>query len=127
MIIYTQKKGVDNMAQILELVGKRIRQIRKARGLSQEALAEKCGFNFSYIGGIERAEKNVSLINLSKIADALEVGIHQFFVFSHKQENLTDKEQALIDLSFILLDYDISTIEMVKNVVQEILKNHKKR
>jgi len=75
------------MAEILVQVGKRIRELRKARGLSQHALAEKCGFTFSYIGGVERAEKNISLINLSKITDALEVGVHQFFIYSHRYEN----------------------------------------
>lgn len=47
---------------------KSIGVLRKERGLSQEALGEKGGFHFSYIGQIERGEKNVSLLNLHKIS-----------------------------------------------------------
>lgn len=51
--------------------GKRVRYLRKAAGLSQEAFAEKCGLDRSYVGGVERGERNVSLINIKKIARCL--------------------------------------------------------
>lgn len=110
------------MSQILVQVGKRIRQIRKDRNLSQQALAEKCGFTFSYIGGVERAEKNISLLNLEKIANALEVGVHQFFIYSYQYENLTAKEQLIQELVSMLIEQDSQTIEMAKNILTEILK-----
>ncbi|MDF2960679.1 MAG: transcriptional regulator [Paenibacillus sp.] len=65
------------MDGIAKAVGQRIRELRKARGLSQEALGEKGGFHYSNNGQIERGEKNIALSNLAKIAEALEVGIHQ--------------------------------------------------
>lgn len=49
-----------------------VRERRKARGLSQEAFADLCGLHRTYIGSIERAERNISLDNIEKIADALE-------------------------------------------------------
>lgn len=110
------------MSQILVQVGKRIRQIRKDRNLSQQALAEKCGFTFSYIGGVERAEKNISLLNLEKIADGLDVGVHQFFIYSYQYENLTDKEELIKDLVSMLIEQDDKTIELVKNILTEVLK-----
>jgi transcriptional regulator with XRE-family HTH domain len=53
--------------------GNRIRLQRREQGLSQEALALLCGLDRSYIGGVERGERNISLINIHKIALALSV------------------------------------------------------
>jgi len=49
------------------------------RNLSQEDLADKAGLHRTYIGMIERAEKNITLINVEKIANALEISIKDFF------------------------------------------------
>jgi len=52
-------------------LGQTVRKQRKALGLSQEGLAEKADLHWTYIGGIERGERNVSLLNIAKIARAL--------------------------------------------------------
>ncbi|MDQ2842615.1 MAG: helix-turn-helix domain-containing protein [Acidobacteriota bacterium] len=54
-------------------LGKTLRQRRLSMGLSQEALAERADLHWTYIGGIERGERNVSLINIVRIARALEL------------------------------------------------------
>jgi transcriptional regulator with XRE-family HTH domain len=54
-------------------LGLAIRQLRRASGISQEAFAASCGLHRTYIGGIERGERNVSFANLLRIADALDV------------------------------------------------------
>lgn len=54
-------------------LGAAIRAARQAQGLSQEALAEVAGIDRSYMGGIERGEHNLAIMNLLKIADALGV------------------------------------------------------
>lgn len=59
--------------------GKRIRHIRKKKGLSQEDAAFASGLDRSYYGGIERGEHNVALINLEKISKALGVSIRDLF------------------------------------------------
>lgn len=59
--------------------GERIRQIRKERDLSQETLALTCGLDRTYIGGVERGERNLSLINIYKIAKALRVPAKDLF------------------------------------------------
>ncbi len=62
---------------IIEAFGQRVRELRKKAGLSQEAFAAKCGLDRTYIGGIERGERNVALRNLSVIARALGMSISQ--------------------------------------------------
>jgi transcriptional regulator with XRE-family HTH domain len=64
-----------NKSDILIRFGLRLKEIRKARGLSQEKLAENANLHRTYIGMIERAEKNITLINIEKIALALNVEI----------------------------------------------------
>lgn len=58
---------------VLILFGKNVQRLRKSKGLSQEQLAEIAGLHRTYIGMIERAEKNITLINIEKIAVALNV------------------------------------------------------
>lgn len=60
---------------VLVLFGKNVQNHRKARGLSQEQLADKAGVHRTYIGMIERAEKNITLCNIERIANALELSI----------------------------------------------------
>jgi transcriptional regulator with XRE-family HTH domain len=59
--------------EILRLFGERLRDLRTERNLSQERLAELAGLDRNYIGQIERAERNVALVNIVKIAKALEI------------------------------------------------------
>ena len=53
--------------------GLRLREIRRSRGFSQERLALLCGLDRSYVGDVERGERNVSLVNIWKFADALAI------------------------------------------------------
>ena len=58
---------------ILKAFGQIIREERLKIGLSQEALSYECELDRTYIGGIERGERNVSLLNIVKIAQALKI------------------------------------------------------
>ena len=70
---------MDLEKNILLKFGLKVRDIRKERGLSQEKLAHKANLHRTYIGMIERAEKNITLLNIEKIAKALRVEIKDLF------------------------------------------------
>ena len=66
---------------ILKPFGLHIKQLRKETALSQEELAARCGLDRTYISGIERGLRNVSLINLFKLAKALDVAPEKLLAF----------------------------------------------
>lgn len=70
---------MNSKKDILVVFGKKVQSLRKDKGLSQEKLAFKAGLHRTYIGMIERAEKNITLINIDKIATALKVNIKELF------------------------------------------------
>ena len=57
--------------QTLELIAKNLRQGRQRLGLSQEELAERAGLHRTYVGAVERAQKNLTIGSLERLADAL--------------------------------------------------------
>lgn len=65
--------GEGDERRIQEQFGERLRTVRKAKGFSQEALAHACNLDRTYIGSVERGERNISLVNIVKIAEALGV------------------------------------------------------
>ena len=60
---------------ICKRFGKKVRNLRTSRGLSQEALAAKAKLHRTYVGGVERGERNISLVNIEKLAVALDVTV----------------------------------------------------
>ncbi len=66
---------MDKKIELLEKFGEKVREERLKRGLSQEELAAKAGVHRTYIGMIERGEKNITLLNIKKVAKALDLSI----------------------------------------------------
>lgn len=66
-------------SKYLQQIGNRIRRLRKVIGLSQEKLADECGLDRTYVGGIERGERNVTILKLKLVAQKLKVNIREFF------------------------------------------------
>lgn len=103
------------MTDIVKIVGERIRCFRKERGLSQEELAYRASLHNTYIGQLERGEKNATIESLAKISTALDITIAELFddnanhpkVLSYEidevvllLENRSKKDQRAV-LSFI--------------------------
>lgn len=75
------QKNTDAMDDdILKRFGLTIKRLREKKGISQEKLGEICDLHRTYIGMIERAEKNVTLKSIEKLAKALEMEISEIFV-----------------------------------------------
>lgn len=74
--------------------GLTVRKHRKALGLSQEAFADACGIDRSYMGGVERGERNLALLNISRIIEALNMSPSTFFSFMDAP-NITDLENKI--------------------------------
>nr|WP_272907529.1 helix-turn-helix transcriptional regulator [Paenibacillus xylanexedens] len=81
-------------------------------------------FHFSYIGGVERAEKNITLLNLQKIADAFQVNVHELFHYSKyvKAEN-NDKEKLLNEINEKVRPMKSSDLKKVNLLLSELFDN----
>ncbi len=67
-----------------DLLGRRIRDLRKRKRLTQERLAEMAGVDVKYLGGIERGTENPSIGILDRLAKGLSVKVHQILTFEHE-------------------------------------------
>ena len=68
-------QAILHCMDITQLFGEKVRSIRKELQLSQDELADLCGLHRTYIGAVERGERNITLLNAEKIADALQVSL----------------------------------------------------
>lgn len=89
------------MGVFREKVGQRIRQLRKAAGLTQERLARRAGMDYKYLGGVERGERNVTLDNVERIVRALDVEPYEPFLFGTRSSRPVGKlsEEVLLNLA----------------------------
>jgi transcriptional regulator with XRE-family HTH domain len=67
------------MQEVHKKLGKRIAELRKKRGFSQENFAHECGFHRSYMGAVERGEKNITLASVNRIVVALKMSLQELF------------------------------------------------
>lgn len=112
------------MSNFLRLVGENIRALRKEKGLTQEELAERCDLQHSYIGGIERGERNISLLTLEKLKNGLNVSTVTIFQF--EKLNIEDTYNNINELLEIhqneLLNLNIDEIKAIHRITKEIIK-----
>lgn len=92
------------------LLGRRIRDIRKAKGWTQEALGSRADISYKFIGEVERGQQNPSFDTLSKIADALEIELADLFRFEQGITNRKDIEARLVKIIKGISDDDIRKI-----------------
>lgn len=74
---YSMSKKYRKKSELLVAFGDVIRNLRKGKGFSQEELADRAGLHRTYIGMIERGEKNIALENINKLSKALNTPMHE--------------------------------------------------
>lgn len=110
------------MSDFLKSVGNEIRKVRNEHGLTLEELAEKTDLNLSYLGKIERGEKNVTLLTLEKIINSLNISPITLFDFTftnqnndnHQLNNILEKHER------VLKTRNIEEIKTIHNISLDI-------
>ena len=97
-------------------IGQRIRKIRKARGLSQEKLAEKVGISTTHMSHIETANTKMSLPTFSEIASALEVRTDEL-LYDNRPE---DRNASIAYITELLDNCTIQQVRIIEDIVKAV-------
>lgn len=100
-----------------ENIGKKIKKYRKRKELTQEKLGEKAGLHYTYIGQVERGEKEPSLKSLLKISEALEVSVDKLLLNFDISSEATIKISNITDL---LVDRNEKELEMIYSLIKNL-------
>ena len=106
------------MSDIAKIVGERVRSYRNKAGFSQDELAERAGLHFTYIGQVERGEKNATLESIAKIARALQVPLDILFenIVTGSADNQIAAEGYSLISSLPLADQK-ALLDLIKQIV----------
>lgn len=108
--------------------GGKVRYYRTKKGLTQWKLADKANLHYTYVGSIERGEKNISLENIYKIADALNMKIADLLDFEQSKLEISDPDDVLkLKICKLLKNKRDGEISNIIKIVKEILKLQKIR
>ncbi|MNO77617.1 HTH-type transcriptional regulator SinR [compost metagenome] len=99
------------------IVGKRIREYRKQKNWTQEQLAEAASLHYSYIGGVERGDRNISLETLEKIATALGIPAGELF----RPEEVLDKQQLLDEHMKLVSGRSAEEIALITKITRDVI------
>ena len=101
-----------------KLLGNRIKSLRVQKGLSQDKLGELSGMNGKYLGEVERGNSNISITNLSKLADVLEIPFLSLLTIEHEQNRveLVKELHQMIDAA------DDSQLKIIYRVIEAVTR-----
>lgn len=100
-----------------KLIGLRIKELRRAKNMSQEYLSEKIGISSKYLSSIERGKGNPSLDTVIKLAIALDVELSEIFIFSHQGKTTKDLKVFVANL---IKDSDTERLKLTAKIVKAI-------
>lgn len=85
--LYNIDKKEERFMDIVKVFGTNLKKYRTQKGISQEKFAEKCGLHRTYISDIECFKRSISLENIQRIADALDIETYKLFVDNNESED----------------------------------------
>ncbi|MFD2116540.1 helix-turn-helix domain-containing protein [Paenibacillus yanchengensis] len=111
------------MSDIVKLIGENIRTIRKAQGLSQEQLALRADINASYMGQVERGEKNPTIDVLNKIASALHRPLSELVTLPAPIINDEDSEKNIYfeKITHQIVDLSMSEQKEIYKIIKQVV------
>lgn len=114
------------MEQLVDIVGVNIREIRKNKKLTQEELAEKCALQTSYLAGVERGDRNITLQTLEKIAKGLEVNAKQLLELESPLIKQSLKKTDLLQMfTSYLEDKSEKEIKLIIDIARNVFETYK--
>ena len=101
-----------------KLLGNRIKSLRSLKGLSQDKLGELSGMNGKYLGEVERGNSNISIMNLSKVADVLDVPFLSLLAIDHER----DREELVKELHQMIDGADDARLKLIYRVLEAVIR-----
>lgn len=106
-----------------EMIGFRIKNLRKQRNWTQEELAERSGVNISYLGTVERGTRNVSADTLDRIISSLEISVSDFFNMDDIPDQLDIETLTLFEeYKSLFLNLNIHQMRSIHRIVKEVIQ-----
>ena len=101
-----------------KLMGNRIKVLRVQQGLSQDKLSELAGLNGKYLGEVERGSANISIINLSNLADALDVPLPSLLSTEHERS----RPELVSELRKLIDETDDARLKIISRVIGAVIR-----
>lgn len=109
------------MSDLVKVIGERIRYFRLSRGYTQEELAEIANVHYTYIGGVERGERNISLETLNKITKALKLEATDLFKPIGETAQYIDNDVLLKSLMDLLSSRSQEELLLIHQLVNNLI------
>jgi transcriptional regulator with XRE-family HTH domain len=101
-----------------KLLGNRIRSLRVLKALSQDKLSELAGLSGKYLGEVERGAANISIVNLSKLADALNVPLLSLLSAEHERP----RPELIAELHALLNETDDAQLKILYRIIEAVTR-----
>ncbi|MBR2565214.1 MAG: helix-turn-helix transcriptional regulator [Paenibacillus sp.] len=105
------------MTKLRNSVGEQIRAIRKAKGLTQQQLAELSGLDDAYIGSVERGERNFSIDTLEKIIVGLNISFGDLTTLNNED---TSRKDAIVEYIGIISELDSAQVKTLREILNTV-------